>query len=90
MRTSFATARKMMPALLFFDEVDALVGDRSDGGDSVEARVLSTFLNEMDGVDVNGGEELLLIAATNRPCVLDPALVRPGRLEVSIKVSIYA
>jgi len=102
-RQAFALARKCSPALLFFDELDALVVDRgaSGGGSSssVEARVLSTFLNEMDGIRGGGAtggqhdadssnrhDEVLVVAATNRPKSLDAALLRPGRFEASVHI----
>ncbi|CAM9945594.1 unnamed protein product, partial [Heterosigma akashiwo] len=80
-RSAFQTARAACPAVLFFDEIDAVVGSgRGDSGGGAEARVLATFLNEMDGVDAaNGG--LVVLAATNRPWVLDAALLRPGRFD---------
>ena len=82
-----------MPAILFFDEIDALVVDRGDGSgggggggggnsNSVEARVLSTFLNEMDGIRTVAGDGLVVVAATNRPGTLDAALLRPGEGDV--------
>ena len=88
-RRAFKLARASVPAILFFDEIDALVVDRGDGsnggnGDgggnsnSVEARVLSTFLNEMDGIRTVAGDGLVVVAATNRPGTLDAALLRPG------------
>ena len=78
------------PALVFLDEVDALVGarnfDGSGGGgdDKVQQRVLSTLLNEMDGVSDAGG--VLVIGATNRADLLDAALLRPGRFDRRIYV----
>jgi SpoVK/Ycf46/Vps4 family AAA+-type ATPase len=68
---------------VFFDEIDSIFGGAQDGGrgGSSEARVLSTFLNEMDGVDNKSGTDgVLVLGATNRPWTLDSALVRPGRL----------
>ncbi len=91
-RQSFHLARATTPCILFFDEIDSIFGDGSstDGGSlggggrgsSAEARVLSTFLNEMDGVDIaeTGKDGVLVLGATNRPWTLDPALLRPGRL----------
>ena len=91
-RQAFHLARATAPCILFFDEIDSIFGDGSstDGGSlggggrgsSAEARVLSTFLNEMDGVDIaeTGKDGVLVLGATNRPWTLDPALLRPGRL----------
>lgn len=82
-RSAFSLARSASPCVLFFDEIDSIFGGSQDGGrgGSAEARVLSTFLNEMDGVDSNGGADgVVVLGATNRPWTLDAALVRPGRL----------
>lgn len=82
-RRSFMLARAAAPCILFFDEVDAIFGDGNRSrGNSAEARVLSTFLNEMDGVDNNTKSDcaVLVLGATNRPWALDSALLRPGRL----------
>ncbi len=90
-REAFHLARATAPCILFFDEIDSIFGNGSnDGGSlggsgrgsSAEARVLSTFLNEMDGVDIagTGKDGVLVLGATNRPWTLDPALLRPGRL----------
>ena len=90
-REAFHLARATAPCILFFDEIDSIFGNGSnDGGSlggsgrgsSAEARVLSTFLNEMDGVDIAGAgkDGVLVLGATNRPWTLDPALLRPGRL----------
>jgi len=81
LRALFALARANQPCVLFLDEIDGLVAnrDQSSSSSGVEERVLSTLLNEMDGVSTAG--DVLLVAATNRPEVLDPALKRPGRLD---------
>eukprot|EP00934_Nitzschia_sp_Nitz4_P008903 Nitzschia sp. Nitz4//scaffold50_size126154//34645//37065//NITZ4_003676-RA/size126154-processed-gene-0.166-mRNA-1//-1//CDS//3329553671//8893//frame0 len=83
-RRAFSLARSAAPCLLFFDEIDAIFsgsGGLSGRSNSAEARVLSTFLNEMDGVDNNSGKDgVLVLGATNRPWTLDAALLRPGRL----------
>jgi len=88
-RRAFSLARSAAPCVLFFDEIDSIFGgsDSQGGGGgggrggSAEARVLSTFLNEMDGVDnQRGADGVLVLAATNRPWTLDSALIRPGRL----------
>jgi SpoVK/Ycf46/Vps4 family AAA+-type ATPase len=91
-RRVFTLARSAAPCILFFDEIDSILGggddsggaghgmNRSGRGSSAEARVLSTFLNEMDGVDGTGDDGVLVLGATNRPWTLDSALLRPGRL----------
>ena len=84
-REAFKKARKMVPSILFFDEIDAIVGKRGIGEDSngtentVQQRILSTLLNEMDGIE--NCEGCLIVAATNRLDLLDPALLRPGRFD---------
>ncbi len=93
-RRAFDLARSAAPCVLFFDEIDAIIGGEaeSDGshgmgrGSSAEARVLSTFLNEMDGVDGTVDDGVLVLAATNRPGTLDAALLRPGRFDKVIYV----
>ena len=93
-RDAFARARRMTPCILFLDELDAMAEGRGMGGEGeggpgsggVYARVLSTLLNEMDGV--SGQQEgLLVLAATNRRDAVDEALLRPGRLQESVLVT---
>jgi SpoVK/Ycf46/Vps4 family AAA+-type ATPase len=85
LRRVFTEARIMSPSIVFLDEIDALVGKRFEHGNpngnnsGVESRILSTLLNEMDGVEQTN--QLLVIAATNRPDMIDSALMRPGRLD---------
>ena len=77
----FKKARAAAPSIVFFDEIDALAvqrGSGSEGGD-VRARVLSQLLSEMDGVE--GLVNVTIVAATNRPDLIDPALLRPGRMD---------
>jgi len=80
-RRAFRLARQSAPCVLFLDEMDAIVTDRSDGaggeGASVEARVLATLLTEMDGID--GKHGVVVLGATNRVECIDAALVRKGR-----------
>ncbi|KAK1864702.1 hypothetical protein I4F81_007246 [Pyropia yezoensis] len=104
-RAAFATARAAAPAVLFLDELDALVGSRDDasgggsgggdgpgggggggggggsggGGSGVRRRVLATLLTEMDGI--SGAPGVVVVGATNRPDLLDAALLRPGRFD---------
>ncbi|XP_017859469.1 PREDICTED: spermatogenesis-associated protein 5-like protein 1 [Drosophila arizonae] len=86
----FNTARKNAPCLIFLDEIDSLVGRRTVGngsGGGVQLRILSTLLTEMDGI-VSGDnvQHILVVAATNRPDMLDDALLRPGRFDKLIHV----
>ena len=92
-RRAFDLARSAAPCVLFFDEIDSIIGgdDEVSGhgmgrGSSAEARVLSTFLNEMDGVDGSVEDGVLVLGATNRPSTLDAALLRPGRFDKIIYV----
>ncbi|XP_011195562.2 ribosome biogenesis protein SPATA5L1 [Zeugodacus cucurbitae] len=88
----FDTARKNAPCLIFFDEIDTLAGRRpinSNSSSDVQVRILSTLLTEMDGV-IDGTDEnnqqILVVAASNRPDMIDDALLRPGRLSKHIYV----
>jgi SpoVK/Ycf46/Vps4 family AAA+-type ATPase len=96
-RRAFTLARSAAPCVLFFDEMDAILGTddnqqhshgmgRGSSGNVIEARVLSTFLNEMDGIDGSWKDGVLVLGATNRPRTLDTALLRPGRLDKIIYV----
>jgi transitional endoplasmic reticulum ATPase len=85
-RRVFARARQLAPAVVFFDEIDALLAWRrgSDGDSGVSARVVNQFLAEMDGVVELAG--VTVIGATNRRELIDPAALRPGRLGTHIHV----
>ncbi|MFH1460929.1 MAG: ATP-dependent zinc metalloprotease FtsH [Patescibacteria group bacterium] len=81
-RDLFQTAKKSAPALIFIDELDAIGRQRGaglGGGHDEREQTLNQILVEMDGFDPNTG--IILLAATNRPDVLDPALLRPGRFD---------
>ncbi|KAH7100071.1 AAA-domain-containing protein [Auriculariales sp. MPI-PUGE-AT-0066] len=78
-RDVFRKARAASPCVIFFDELDALGTTRDDARASAHVGVLTTLLNEMDGVQAMAG--VTVIGATNRPQVIDPALLRPGRLD---------
>lgn len=79
-RQVFSRARAAAPCVLFFDELDALAPRRgADSSGAAAERVVNQLLTEMDGVD--GRQGVYLVAATNRPDMIDPALLRPGRLE---------
>lgn len=115
LRALFSRARAAAPCILFLDELDAITAKRGDGDDggeggggagSVHARVLSTLLNEMDGVastssassgaaaaggaGAGTGGGVLVLAATNRRDALDAALLRPGRLHESVELGVPA
>jgi len=88
-RQVFARARSSVPVVIFFDELDALVPHRADGGSMSEAssRVVNTMLAELDGVG-DGRDGIYVIAATNRPHAIDVAMLRPGRLETVLFVGL--
>jgi cell division protease FtsH len=87
-RELFAEARKVAPAIVFIDEIDTIGrargGARAVGGHDEREQTLNQILTEMDGF--SGHEGVVVLAATNRPDVLDPALLRPGRFDRQIMV----
>ncbi len=86
-RDLFDQAKASAPAIIFMDEIDAVGRHRGaglGGGHDEREQTLNQLLVEMDGFDVKGG--IILIAATNRPDILDPALLRPGRFDRQIVV----
>lgn len=88
-RSMFAELKKFAPAILFIDEIDALGSARSGGiggGDREHSQTLNQLLVEMDGFGEH--ESIMVIGATNRPELLDPALLRPGRFDRQITVGI--
>jgi transitional endoplasmic reticulum ATPase len=79
-RKIFERARQVSPCVIFFDEIDSLAGKRGvETGTKVTERVLNQLLAEMDGLE--NLNDVLIIGATNRPDLLDPALLRPGRFD---------
>jgi len=88
-RDLFDTAKRNSPSIIFIDEIDAVGRQRGaglGGGHDEREQTLNQILVEMDGFEVNSG--VILIAATNRPDVLDPALLRPGRFDRHIVVDV--
>jgi cell division protease FtsH len=86
-RDLFQTARKQAPAIIFVDEIDSIGRKRGaglGGGHDEREQTLNQMLNEMDGFDP--AEGVVIMAATNRPDILDPALLRPGRFDRQIVV----
>jgi cell division protease FtsH len=86
-RDLFATARKQAPAIIFIDEIDSIGRKRGaglGGGHDEREQTLNQMLAEMDGFETSVG--IVMIAATNRPDILDPALLRPGRFDRQIMV----
>lgn len=85
-RELFELARSKKACIIFFDEIDAIGGARFDdgaGGDNEVQRTMLELINQLDGFDPRGNIKVLM--ATNRPDTLDPALVRPGRLDRKIE-----
>jgi len=88
-RDLFSQAKESAPAIIFIDEIDAVGRQRGaglGGGHDEREQTLNQMLVEMDGFDVNSG--VILIAATNRPDILDPALLRPGRFDRQIAIDV--
>ncbi|MBT4257637.1 CDC48 family AAA ATPase [archaeon] len=86
MRKIFERARQVSPCVIFFDEIDSLAGKRgNDQGGKVTERVLNQMLAEMDGLEEMN--DILVVAATNRPDMLDTALLRPGRFDKMLLVN---
>lgn len=80
-REVFRKAKLAAPCIVFFDELDSIAPRRGSAGtdSGVTERVISQLLTELDGL--SSSKEIILIAATNRPDILDPALIRPGRID---------
>jgi len=89
-RDLFAEARSVAPAIVFLDELDAIGGQRgsgvTSGGQSEREATLNQILVEMDGFDAKAA--VIVMAATNRPDILDPALVRPGRFDRQVEITL--
>jgi cell division protease FtsH len=89
-RDLFADARKRAPAIVFIDEIDAIGGRRGNAGalgsNDEREQTLNQLLAEMDGFDPSTG--VVVIAATNRPETLDPALLRPGRFDRNVEIGL--
>ena len=85
-RQVFSRARASKPCVIFFDELDALVPRRDDSLSESSARVVNTLLTELDGLEDRQG--VYVVAATNRPDAIDPAMLRPGRLDKPLLVDL--
>ena len=86
---SVGKARQAAPCIIFFDEIDALIPARGAGSADahVAERFLSQFLVELDGIEELKG--VLVLGATNRLDMLDPAVLRPGRFDAVVQIGIY-
>lgn len=87
LQAAFDEARRSAPAVLFFDEIDALARSRDDAHEATH-RLVSTFLENMDGLATAPG--VVVLAATNRPEAVDPAITRPGRFDRLVEVPLPA
>ena len=85
-RTVFQRARASAPCVIFFDEIDSLVPKRSSSENNSQARVVNQLLTEMDGLESR--KNVFIIGATNRLDIIDPAMLRPGRLDKTVFVSL--
>ncbi|KAF7874156.1 hypothetical protein EAF04_002828 [Stromatinia cepivora] len=85
-RQVFERARSSVPCILFFDELDALVPKREDSLSEASSKVVNTLLTELDGLSNRAG--IYVVGATNRPDMIDPAMLRPGRLGTSVFVDL--
>lgn len=83
-REVFSKARAASPSIIFFDEIDAIAGSREHDRQPAGLNVLTTLLNEMDGIESLRG--VTILAATNKPETIDLALMRPGRLDTILYV----
>jgi AAA family ATPase len=86
MREVFRKARAASPSIIFFDEIDAIGASREAPSQHGGLNVVTTLLNELDGIEVLKG--VFVLAATNKPETLDPALMRPGRLDSLLYVGL--
>ncbi|WJX78155.1 hypothetical protein P8452_61405 [Trifolium repens] len=82
----FDSATQASPAVIFIDEIDAIAPPRKDGVEELSKRLVGTLLELMDGISINGG--LVVIAATNRPDHIDPALRQGGRFDKDIEIGV--
>lgn len=85
-RQVFVRARASTPCIIFFDELDALVPRRDDALSDASARIVNMLLTELDGLNDRKG--VYVVAATNRPDIIDPAMLRPGRLDKAVLVDL--
>ena len=86
LREVFRKARQAAPCIVFFDEIDSLVASRGTGGGPVAERVLSQLLTEMDGIEEL--RRVVVLGATNRMDMIDPALLRPGRFDLQLRLGL--
>jgi transitional endoplasmic reticulum ATPase len=86
-REIFRRAKQAAPCIIFFDEIDSFASRRGQANDgNVGDRVIAQLLTEMDGVE--GRKGVIILAATNRPDLIDPALLRPGRFDLTVELQL--
>ncbi|XP_041107849.1 nuclear valosin-containing protein-like isoform X1 [Polyodon spathula] len=85
-RQVFQRAQNSAPCVIFFDEIDALCPRRTDRESGASVRVVNQLLTEMDGLETR--KQVFIMAATNRPDIIDPAILRPGRLDKSLYIGL--
>jgi transitional endoplasmic reticulum ATPase len=91
LREIFARARMAAPCIIFFDEIDAIAARRGSGGGATVERMVAQLLTEMDGLTEAGGPQpggVVVLAASNRADLIDPALLRPGRFDLVIEMPV--
>ncbi|KAJ7547451.1 hypothetical protein O6H91_08G086500 [Diphasiastrum complanatum] len=88
LRAVFASAQLAAPCVVFIDELDAITPERKEGSEELAQRLVAELLSLMDGSMKQSLDRVLVIAATNRPEVIDPALRRPGRFDREIEVGV--
>mmetsp|Transcript_6827 Transcript_6827/g.16640 ORF Transcript_6827/g.16640 Transcript_6827/m.16640 type:complete len:466 (+) Transcript_6827:232-1629(+) len=86
-RSAFKRAQACAPSVIFFDEIDALASSRGRASSGAEDRVLAQLLTELDGVE-GIDDRVVVLAATNRPDLIDPSLLRPGRMDRLVYVGL--
>ena len=86
LREIFKEAKEKAPTIIFIDEIDSIAPKREEVTGEVERRVVSQLLSLMDGLEGRG--EVIIVAATNRPNAIDPALRRPGRFDREIEIKV--
>ena len=86
LREIFKESREKAPSIIFIDEIDSIAPKREEVTGEVERRVVSQLLSLMDGLESRG--KVIVIAATNRPNAIDPALRRPGRFDREIEIKV--
>ena len=87
----FAEARQAAPCILFFDQIDTLVGTRGKSGGESDSRLVTTFLVEMDGLKsklTDSSNTVIVLGTTSKKDLIDPAILRPGRLDLHVNIPI--